>query len=64
MSLWQLEYVQYDPRTLPLKFGQDGVSNSYDIQDMDKCRKKKYCLDECHCYTWNMFKNIFKILQK
>ena len=41
MSLWQLEYVQYDPRTLPLKFGQDGVSNSYDIQDMDKCRKKK-----------------------
>ena len=70
MSLRQLEYVQYDPRTLPLKFGQDGVSNSYDIQDMDKCRKKNIAwtnvivtLGICSKISLKFFKNSFKILQ-
>ena len=53
-----LTYVQDRPRNLPLKFGQDRVSNSWDIQEMEKCRKNKYCLDKCHCYSWNMFKKV------
>ena len=52
------KYVQDRPRNLPLKFGQGRVSNTWDIQDMDKCRKNKYCLDKCHCYSWNMFKKV------
>ena len=46
------------PRNLPLKFGQDRFSNSWDIQDMDIFRKNKYCLDKCHCYSWNIFKKV------
>ena len=55
MSLWLLVYVQDCPRNLPLKFGQNWVSNSWDIPYMDKCCKDKYCLDRCHCDSWNMF---------
>ena len=32
-----------------LKFGQNWVSNSWDIPDMDKCRQDKCCQDKCHC---------------
>ena len=32
----------------PLKFGQNGISKSWDIPDMDKCRQDKCCLDKCH----------------
>ena len=39
MSLWLLLYVQDCPRNLSLKFDQNRVSNSWDIPDMDKCRK-------------------------
>ena len=35
MSLWQLESVQDGPRNLPLKFGQNRVSNSWDIADIE-----------------------------
>ena len=31
-------------KILPLKIGQNWVSNSWDIPNMDKC-----CLDKCHC---------------
>ena len=35
MSLWQLEPVQDGPRNLPLKFGKNRVSNSWDIADIE-----------------------------
>ena len=38
-SCYSLVYVQDCPRNLPLKLGQNRVSNSWDIPDMDKCRK-------------------------
>ena len=47
MSFWKLKYVQIGPRNLPLKFGQNRTSNSWDIVDMDKCRQDKCCLDKC-----------------
>ena len=56
--LWQLEYVQDGPRNLSLKFGQNRVSDSWDIPDMDKCHKDKCCLNKCHCDSWNMFKKV------
>ena len=58
MSSWQLESVQNGPRNLLLKFGQNRVSNSWDIPDMDKCRHDKCCLDKCHCDSWNLFKMV------
>ena len=39
MSPFQLKSVQDGPRNLSLKFGQNWVSNSWDIPYMDKCRK-------------------------
>ena len=45
-------------RALPFqvfKFGQDQVSNSWYIPDMDKCRQDKCCLDNCHRDSWNLF---------
>ena len=47
MLLWYLEYVRKDPRNQPPKFGQNRTSNSWDIADMDKCRKDKCCMDKC-----------------
>ena len=35
MSPWQLESAQDGPRNLPLKFGQNRVSNSWDIADIE-----------------------------
>ena len=35
ISLWQLESIQYGPGNLPLKFGQNRVSNSWDIADIE-----------------------------
>ena len=43
-------------RNLPLKFGQNRVSDSWDIPDMDKSCKDKCCLNKCHFDSWNMFK--------
>ena len=40
-----------------LKFGQKGVSNSWDTPDMDKCRQDKYCLDKCHLDSWHLLKD-------
>ena len=37
ISPWQLASVRDGPRNLPVKFGQNRVSNSGDITDMDKC---------------------------
>ena len=34
------------PRKLTLKFGQNRVSNSLDIADMDKCCQDKCCMDK------------------
>ena len=41
MSPWHLESVKDGHRNLPLKFGQNRVSISWDIPDMDKCRQDK-----------------------
>ena len=46
MSLWRLAFVNNGPRNLPLKFGQNQVTNSWDIPDVDKCRQDKCCLDK------------------
>ena len=35
MSLWQLVSVKEGPRSLPLKFGQNWVSNIWDIADIE-----------------------------
>ena len=35
MSSWQLTIVKDGPRSLPLKFGQNRVSNSWDIADVE-----------------------------
>ena len=35
MSLWQLGCVKDGPRNLRLKFGQNRVSNSWDIADVE-----------------------------
>ena len=35
MSPWQLESVLDDPRILPLKFGQNRASNSWDIANYE-----------------------------
>ena len=35
MLLWQLESVQDSPMNLCLKFGQNRVSNSWDIADVE-----------------------------
>ena len=56
MSLWLLEFVQDGPRNLPLKLGQNRVSNTWYIPDMDKCHKDKFCLDKCRHDSWNQFK--------
>ena len=37
MLLWQLASVKVCPRILPLKFGQNWFSKSWDIPNMDKC---------------------------
>ena len=58
MSLWHLESVQDGPRNLRLKFGQNWISNSRDISDMDKCLQDKCCLDKCPRYGWNLFKMV------
>ena len=39
---------------LPLKFGQNLVTNSCDIPDMDKCHQDKCCLNKCHRDSWNL----------
>ena len=44
MSLSQLKSVQDGSRNLPLKFGQNLVSNSLDIPGTDKCCRDKYRL--------------------
>ena len=35
MSAWQLGTVQKGPMNLPLKFGQNRASNSWDIADIE-----------------------------
>ena len=35
MSLWHMESVKDGPRNLPLKFGKNQVSNSWDIADIE-----------------------------
>ena len=49
-----------DLANLPLKFGQNQVSNSCFISNMAKCHPDKCCLDECclhksHCNGFNLF---------
>ena len=49
-----------DLKHLSLKFSPNCVSNSWDIPDMykynqNKCCMDKYCLDKCHCDSWNLF---------
>ena len=54
MSPWQLASAKDCPKSLPIKFGQNQVSNSWDTPDMDKCRQDKYCLDKCHPDIWSL----------
>ena len=35
------------------KFGQNRVSNSRDIDDIDKCYQDIFCLGKCHHYEWS-----------
>ena len=35
MSQWHLESVKDGPRNLPVKFGQNRVSNNWDIDDIE-----------------------------
>ena len=54
MSIWQWFYivknewviVKYGPRKLTMKFGENWVSNSWDIVDMDKYFQDKCCIDK------------------
>ena len=39
---------------LPLKFGQNWVSNSWDIPDIYKYRQNKCWLDNCQLDSWNL----------
>ena len=41
MSPWQLTSVTDGPRKLTLKFGQNKISDSRDMADMNKCHKDK-----------------------
>ena len=45
MSPWQLASVKDGPMNLSFKFGQNQVSNSWDIPYMDKCCLNKYHRD-------------------
>ena len=47
MSSWQLTSVKDGSRKLIMKFGQNQVSNSWDIADMGKCRQDKCYMDNC-----------------
>ena len=52
ISPWQLASVKDVPRSLPLKFGQNRVSNSWFIPDIDKCRQDKWFLEKCYSDSW------------
>ena len=45
----------HGPRSLLLKFGQNRISNYWDIPNMDKCHQDKCCLDKCRYGSWNRF---------
>ena len=57
-SPWQLTFIEEGPRNLRLKFGQNRVSNSWDIPDMDKCRLDKCRLDKCHRDSYDGPRNL------
>ena len=46
--------VKDGPIKLTLKFGQNRVSNSWDIADMDKSSQDKCCLYKWHSDSWNL----------
>jgi len=52
----QLASIKDGPINIPLRFGQNRVSNSWDIPDMDKSRQVKCCLNKCHRDSLNLFK--------
>ena len=52
----QLASIKDGPRNTPLRFGQNRVSNSWDIPDMEKSRQVKCCLNKCHRDSLNLFK--------
>ena len=56
MSPWRIESAKCGWRNLPLKFGQNWFSYSWDITHMDKCHQAKYCLDKCHHDSWHLLK--------
>ena len=51
---WHL--LKIVPGTLPLMFGHNTVSDSWDIADMDKCHQDICCLDKCHLESWHLLK--------
>ena len=50
--------VKDGPRNLTLKFGQNLVSNRWDIPDMDKCYQDKCCLNKCHHNSLNLLTRV------
>ena len=50
--------IKDGPRNLLLKFGQNQVSNNWDIPDMNKCRHDKSCLDKYYHDSRNLFKMV------
>ena len=58
MSSWHLASVEDGPRNLSLKFGQNLISNRWDIPDMDKCHHDKCSLDKCTRDSLNLFKMV------
>ena len=45
-----VQKIKLGPKKICIQknFGQNWVSNSWDIPDMDKCRQDKCCLDKCN----------------
>ena len=40
------------------KSGQNLVSNSWDIPNMDQCFQDKCCVDKCHCDSWYLWEMV------
>ena len=55
---WQLTSVKDVFSNLHLKFGRNGVSNSWDTPDIDKYCHNKCCIDKCPRYCWNLVKMV------
>ena len=60
ISPWHMASVKDGSRNLPLKFGQNWLSNSWNIADMDKCHQVKCYLGKSHRDSWHLLKMVLK----